>query len=186
MAQSSPLDINILPEQYGPRQVTAPVAAVVIAVAVLLFGLMPAYVFLTMEQERTADAQARLDRARAALDQIQVDQGQLEQVNTQIEQTREQIAHLREELEIVGQQAPDRSEGLRAIANAVALGIHATNITQEGDIFTITGEAEDQALVLNLARVLQSSGWFARARVLSVVNNDPLTANVEFSIEAEQ
>jgi Tfp pilus assembly protein PilN len=186
MAQSRPLDINILPEQYGPRQITTPVAVIVVVVAVLLFGLMPAYAVLTAERARTTDAQARLDRMRAALDQTQVDQGQLEQVDQQIEQTRDQITQLNTELETVGQRAPNRSEGFRAIANAAAIGVHVTTIAQQGDIFVITGKADSQALVLDYARVLQSGGWFASARILSIVNTDPLTLEVEFSLEAEQ
>ncbi|MBU0702755.1 MAG: hypothetical protein KKC18_02685, partial [Chloroflexi bacterium] len=77
MAQSHPLDLNILPEQYRPRRVTLPMAAAIVLAAVLLLGLVPAYTALTAARAGTADVQARLDRARAALDQAQVDGGQL-------------------------------------------------------------------------------------------------------------
>jgi len=186
MTQPSPLDINILPERYRPRQITGSTATVILALSALLFGLMPAYALLASERRETANLEARRNQIQAALDQVQVNQGQLEQVEEQIEQTRQQIDLLNAELESVGQQAPDRSQAIQAIADAMALGVQIENVSQERDVFTIKGEAKSQELVLDYARVLQSSGWFARARVISIVDSDPATSTVEFSIQAEQ
>lgn len=186
MVQAHPLDINILPQQYRPRRITTPVAIAILVTAALLLGLIPAHAALRAAQAQTTKVQARLDRAQMALTQSEVDQGELERLNEQIEQAREQIAQLRTQLATVGEWSPRRSDGISAAARALASPVRIITIAQLGDTFTLTGEADSQAAVLDYARALRSSGKFANVRVLSVVNTDPLTSDVEFSIEMVQ
>lgn len=110
----------------------------------------------------------------------------MEQVNQQIEQTRGEITQLHAELGTVSQRRTPRSAGIAAIAVALVPQVHITAVAQDGDTFVLDGEADSQALLLDYARVLQSSGRFVNVRVLSMVNADPLTPDVEFSIEMEQ
>ncbi|MFQ6100200.1 MAG: PilN domain-containing protein [Anaerolineae bacterium] len=184
--QPRPLDINILPEQYRPWRITARVAVTTVVLAALLLGLIPAYTVLAVTRARTTEAQLRLDQAQVALTRAQVDQGQLEQINQQIEQTRSQITQLNAELDAVSQRRTPRSAGIMAISSALVPQVHITTVTQDGDTFVFHGEADSQELVLNYARALQSSGQFTNVRILSIVNADPLTQDVEFLVEMEQ
>jgi len=185
MTQAQPLDINILPEQYRPRHVTTPVAVAVLVTAVLLLGLIPAYAVLAVTRDRIAEAQLRLDHAQATLGQAQAEQAQLEQVNQQIEQVREQIAQLDAEIGTVSRQDTPRSGGITAIAAALVPSVRVTTISQDGDTFTVTGEVDDQTLVLDFARALQSSGQFTNVRILSITSADTTMPHVEFLIQME-
>lgn len=183
---NQPLDINILPEQYRPRRFEGPTAAIILATAVLLFGLMPAYALLATARVRTAAFEARLDELRTMLGRSAVDQGQLAQMDQQIETLRAQIEQLNADLGAVNFQRVRRADGIRAAALARAGALHITSITQDGNIFVLSGEAEDEVLVLNYARALQSTGQFVNVRVLSIVSAAPSTQSVQFSIKMEQ
>lgn len=182
---NQPLDLNILPEQYRPRRIEGAMVASVLALAVLLFGLMPAYATLAVERARTAALEARLDEMRAMLTRSSVDQGQLIQMDQQIEALRAQIGQLDADLGALNPQRAHRADGIRAAALARAGALQITSIVQDGDVFVLSGEADGEALVLNYARALQSTGQFANVRVLSIVN-DPSVPNVQFSIRMEQ
>ncbi|MEA3397760.1 MAG: PilN domain-containing protein [Chloroflexota bacterium] len=179
MIQARPLDLNILPEQYRPRRITAPMVIAIVVTAALLLGLIPAYVSLTA-------GQARLKRTRAALAQAQVDGGQLEQVNQQLQQTREQIAQLQAELGTVSQRHTLRSSGITAATIILVPQLHIITLTQDGYTFTVNGEAGSKALVLDYARALQSGGQFANVFIFSMTGSDPLAQSVRFSIKLEQ
>ena len=184
MPQSRPLDINILPEQYRPRRITAPMVLAIVAVAVLLLGLVPTYSVLIAMQARTDNAQTRLDQAQASLAQAQVDPEQLE-VDQQIEQMREQIAALQAEFGGLDQRHVHRSAAISGIVTALVPHVHIITIAQNGNDFSLTGNASDYTLVLSYARALQSSGRFATVRVVSIANPDS-SAEIEFSITMEQ
>lgn len=182
---NQPLDINILPEQYRPRRIEGAMAAIVLALAVLLFGLMPAYAVLAVERSRTAALEARLDEMWAILARSAVDQGQLAQMDGQIEALRAQIEQLDADLGAINPQRAHRADGIRAAALAQAGALQITSIVQDGNTYILNGEADDETLVLNYARALQSTGQFANVRVLSIIN-DPSLPNVQFSIRMEQ
>ena len=182
---NQPLNINILPEQYRPRRIEGSMTAIILALAVLLFGLMPAYAVLATARSRTAALEARLDEARAILARFAVDQEQLTQMEEQIEALRTQIEQLDADLGAIGPPRAHRADGIRAAALARAGALHITSITQDGDVFILSGEADDEALVLNYARALQSTGQFANVRILSIVN-DSSVLSVQFSIRMEQ
>jgi Tfp pilus assembly protein PilN len=186
MALSRPLDINILPEQYRPRQITAPAGIAILVLAMLLLGLIPAYAALGTEQARTAATQARLDQAQVALGQTEAERAKLGQLEQSIAETRAQIAQLSTELGAVSRPHVHRSDSLATIARCLIPQVQPTAISQDGNVLLISGTASDQAIVLEYARALQSSGQFANVRVLSIVNADPQTSDVEFSIKAEQ
>jgi Tfp pilus assembly protein PilN len=187
MMQSRPPDINILPERYRPGlRVSAAAGILIVVGAALLFGLVPLYVALGMAQSQTAALQARLDQAYAAMGQSQEDQQRLEQVSQEIEQTRAQIEQLHAELGTVSLGRVRRSDGIAAIAAALVPQVYLGTVTQAGNVLTFRGEADGETLVLDYARALQSSGQFANVRVLSIVNPDPASQRVEFSIEMEQ
>ena len=80
MAQSRPLDINILPQRYRPAQVQSSVSIGILVGAALLFGLMPAYAFFSRERRDTAVLEARLEQVQADLAQSQAGAGELESV----------------------------------------------------------------------------------------------------------
>lgn len=186
MTPSRPIDIDILPARYKPQQVSGPVAAAVLVAAVLLFGLAPAYAALRAQRAQTAVLQAQLDDLKAALDQREVNQDQLAEIDTDIAEARARIEQLERELAQVGQGQVPRSQAVGAFVQAQAQTVHITALAQEGGVFTVEGEAVDQAAVVAYARALESSGRFNRVLVLSIVNADPQTPDVTFSIQAEQ
>jgi Tfp pilus assembly protein PilN len=190
--KSVPLDLNILPERYQPRRVGVFVVAAVIVASILLLGLALVYNAGSQARARTADLEARLDQLRATLSQTQLDQAQLterlNQVGEQIEQTSAQTALLRAEFSTLSQQRVPRSAGIVAAVAALVPRVYILTIAQEGNIFTLTGQAGSQGLVLDYARALQAGGQFGNVRILSMVNADPLglAPDVEFSIQVEQ
>ncbi len=179
MIQAHPLDLNILPEQYRPRRITAPMVIAIVVATALLLGLIPAYISLTT-------AQARLERTRAELAQVQVEGGQLEQVNQQLQQTREQIAQLRAELGTVSQRHTLRSSGIMAATIILVPQLRIITLTQDGPTFTVNGEAGSKALVLDYARALRSGGQFANVFISLMTCSAPPAQSVQFSIKLEQ
>ncbi|MDY7075610.1 MAG: PilN domain-containing protein [Chloroflexota bacterium] len=188
MLQSRPLDLNILPERHRPRRVTVATVVGMVVVVALLLGLLPAYGLLTAQQARTAKAQARLAQAEATLVQNQIEQEELGNVEQQIEDVRVLLSRLQAESGALGQERIYRSDGIAATVSSLIPRIEVTTIVQEDNVFTITGEAGSQALVLDYARALQTSGQFANVFILSMVNVDPLgiAPDVEFSIAVQQ
>jgi Tfp pilus assembly protein PilN len=194
MAQSQPIDINILPDRYRPAQVQSSVSIAILAGAAVLFGLMPAYAFLVREWNETAAVEARLDQVKQALAQSSAGAGTLESITQQIDQIREQIAQLEAQLETVGEGSPSRSEAIAAIAGSLAGEVEITSIQQqESNTFVVSGRAGDETLVLDYAEALQirtldpeTDRKFANVRILSIVDEDPLTSVVVFSIAVEQ
>jgi uncharacterized protein involved in exopolysaccharide biosynthesis len=194
MTQPQPIDLNILPDRYRPAQLQSSVSIAILAGAALLFGLMPAYAFLVRERNETAAVEARLDQVKAALAQSSAGAGTLESINQQINQIHEQIAQLEAQLETVGEGSPSRSEAIAAIAGSLAGEVEITSIQQqESNTFVVTGRAGDQTLVLDYAEALQirtldpeTDRKFANVRILSIVDEDPLTSIVVFSIAVEQ
>jgi Tfp pilus assembly protein PilN len=194
MAQPQPIDLNILPDRYRPAQLQSSVSIAILAGAALLFGLMPAYAFVVRERNETAAVEARLDQVKAALAQSSAGAGTLESITQQIDQIRERIAQLEAQLETVGEGSPSRSEAIAAIAGSLAGEVEITSIQQqESNTFVVTGRAGDQTLVLDYAEALQirtldpeTDRKFANVRILSIVDEDPLTSVVVFSIAVEQ
>jgi Tfp pilus assembly protein PilN len=196
MAQSGPLDINILPQRYRPAQVQSSISIAILVGAALLFGLMPAYALLTRERNETAALEMRLDQVKAALAESQEGAGALESVIQQIDQTRDQLAQLRAQLATVGEGRAPRSEAVAAIAGSLAGDMEIASISQDGDIFVITGRASNENLVLDYVNALEtrilnaeSGRKFASVRVISIVDDkseDSSISDILFSIEAEQ
>jgi Tfp pilus assembly protein PilN len=188
MLQSRPLDLDILPEQHRPRRIAAAVAVGLVLAVALLLGLIPVYGVLTTQQARTANAEARLAQVKANLAQNQVDQEEIENVGNQIEEVRALIIRLQAEAGTLGQERTYRSDGIAAAVSSLVPRINVTAITQEENVFTVSGEAGSQALVLDYARALQVSGEFVNVFILSMINVDPLgmAPDVQFSITMEQ
>ena len=194
MAQPQPIDINILPDRYRPAQVQSSVSITILVGAALLFGLMPVYALFVRERNETAAVEARLDQVKAALAQSSEGAGTLESITQQIDQIREQIAQLEAQLKTVGEGSPSRSEAIAAIAGSLAGEVEITSIQQqESNTFIVTGRAGDDTLVLDYAKALQirtldpeTDRKFANVRILSIVDEDPLTSIVIFSIAVEQ
>jgi hypothetical protein len=112
----------------------------------------------------------------------------IENVGNQIEEVRALIIRLQAEAGTLGQERTYRSDGIAAAVSSLVPRINVTTIAQEGNVFTVSGEAGSQALVLDYARALQVSGEFANVFILSMINVDPLgiAPDVQFSITMEQ
>lgn len=186
ISQSRPLDIDILPERYRPRRVSAQTLMVIMAIAALLLGLIPAYAFLVAERDRTADLQARLAQAKEALAEAQANPGQLEEVNRQIEQTRAQVTSIQEALGMLSQRQAPRSACVSAPVVALASGVRIISVTQDGDNCTVTGEADSQNLALNYARAIRSTGQFATVLIVWLNEAESSPPVIEFAIRMEQ
>lgn len=184
--QPRPIDINVLPEKYRQGQVKTRVAVAVVVAAAMLFGLLPTLVVLGGARNQTERLETRLGRAEVQLDQAQVSRGQLEQLNGQIDQAREQLDQIRTGLGALNRSRPLRSDAIKAVIRSLAESVHIATITQQQDTFLLTADATSQADMLGYARALQSSGQFGNVRIVSVINTDPLTSEVRFSIEMEQ
>lgn len=188
MAQTHPIDLDLLPVPYRPRRLTLLAGLLILLGAALLMGLFPAVSALRAEHARALNAQVRLAQAETALAQVQVDRAALDQVERQIVQARDQIAQLQAEAQTVSQWQTGRAAGVASAILAALPGVRLTGITQEGAAFTISGEAGSQALVLDYARALQATGAFHNVRILSMVNSDPLgiAPEVRFAVLTER
>jgi Tfp pilus assembly protein PilN len=198
MAQAHPLDINILPQRYRPAHLQSSVSIGILVGAALLFGLMPVYTFLARARNDTAVLEARLEQVQTDLALSQAGAGELEGVIQQIDEAREQLAQLETQLATVGEGRPPRSEGIAAIAGSLAGDVELTSISQDGDVFVISGKAGNETQVLNYVnaletRVLNSASGrkFSSVHVLSIADDigedeETPVLGVVFSIEAEQ
>ncbi|HID90115.1 MAG TPA: hypothetical protein EYH27_04135 [Anaerolineales bacterium] len=188
MAQARSIDLDILPERYRPRRLTAVMALFIILAMALVMGLAPAISALRVERARTLSVQARLAQVETALAQVQVNKSSLEEMEQQIAQVQAEIDQLQAEYQALSRWQADRSSGITSAVFSLLPGVRLTGITQEDRFLTIRGEAGSQALVLDYARALQASGEFRNVRILSMVDTDPLgmAPDVRFSILAEQ
>jgi Tfp pilus assembly protein PilN len=154
----------------------------------MLLGLIPAYMSLSTQQAYTDAAEDSLVQAQAGLAQMEIDQSELQSLEQRILEARTLISRLLAESGSLGQGRAPRSEGIEAIIAAQIPRVSITTISQEEHIFSLTGQAGSQALVLDYARALQGSGQFANVRIISMVNADPLgvAPEVTFSITMEQ
>lgn len=189
--QSRPLDLNILPAQYQPRRITPYMVAVVVTIVLALLGLVPSFNVLTATQAQTTELEARLSQARMTLAQTQAErahvEGQIAQIDQQITQSQAEIGRLQAELNALSQRRTSRSTSIAAAITSLVPRIRITAILQEGNTLILTGRAGSQGLVLDYARALQANATFGNARILSMVNTDPLglVPDLEFTIEVE-
>ncbi len=179
------VDINILPAHYRPRTITfAQVLSGLVLVA-LLAGLLPVYMTWQGTRAQTAARQAELARIKTALAQARVEQDRLEALQKQIDQTRAETERIQAEFSRLNAQQSPRATGIAAIIAALIPRVNIAQITQDHRTFLVTGQAGSQALVLDYARALQAGAAFARVRIVSMVNADPLgiAPDVRFQIE---
>jgi len=187
MLRASSVDINILPQHYRPRVISPAQVLIVLVLAAMLIGLVPAYLTLSWTRAQTVARQAELTRLKALLAQPQ-DQARLAELKKQIEQTNAKVERLLGESALLSVRQPLRAPGIAATIAALVPRIHLLSIAQDGRTFLVSGQAGSQALVLDYARALQSSGYFTRVRIVSIVNADPLgiAPDVQFTIEMVQ
>lgn len=192
MVRAQPLDLNILPPRYRPRRVRLAAVVGVLAVALVLLGLLPAYNALTEARSRSDYLETRLAQGKAALSEVQARQVQAQAqtaaLEAQIEQVRAESGRIRAELSTLGQQRTARADGLATAIAVLVPRVRLVRVQQAGATYTVEGEAGSQALVLDYARLLQASGQYANVRIVSLVNVDPLgiAPDVRFSIALER
>jgi len=186
MSEPRPLDINILPEIYQPSRLPRWVVIGLVTGGLLLLGLVPTYATLRVIQTRTAVLEIRRAETELALDRGQINREDLAAIEEEIAETREKLESIRDKLEDVDQDGPSRSEGLGIIINTVAAGIELTTIYQEEDLFTIEGTAANPDVVPSYVDALWSTRIFTSVHAVSIVNPEPETAEVAFTIEAAQ
>lgn len=185
-AELRPLDINILPEEHRPRGLSTQMIVLIAAAALLVLGLIAAYVILSGAQHRTDDLRTRLSQAKEALADADASPAQLEEVEKQIEQTRAQKAHVQEMLGTLGQRRTLRSACVSDPVVALASGVRVVGITQDGDACIVTGEARSKRLALDYARAIRSRGQFANVFIVSLNEPDPESSIIEMTIRLER
>lgn len=187
MVQARPLDLDLLPPQYRPRQLTAMTGLAILIAAALILGLVPSYSALRAEQARTLRVQARLAQAETALAQAQVDRAALDEVEQRIADVQGEIAQLQAEAEAVRQWRTGHSRDFASVVFSLLPGVRLVSVAQQGEGLIIDGEAGSQALALDYARALQATGRFGNVRIVSMVNQDPsgIAPDVSFTILAE-
>lgn len=175
---AQPIDLNILPEQYRPRQFSLGRLLLLAAATAVVAGL--GLVFLAWQNARadTASLQTQLDAARLTLDEAQAAQVELnsdvERVGQEIEMIEEELIRLRSELAGLGQQQlPETAVGIRAIVETEVPRVRLTSVTQLHQSFRVNGSAGSQALVLDYARAFEATGEFGNVRILGMENDDP-------------
>lgn len=179
------VDINILPAHYRPRVISFKQILTGLALVALVGGLLPVYWAWTQASAQTAARQVELARLKAALTQARLDREQLETIQKQIDQTRAEIERLQAESRQFGIDQSPRAAGVAIAVASLVPRVNIAAITQNASTYTITGQAGSQALVLDYARALQASAGFARVRIVSMVDTDPLgiAPDVRFEIE---
>lgn len=179
------VDINILPAHYRPRVISLKQTLLGLALLALLGGLGPVYWAWTQASAQTAARQVELAHLKAALAQARLDQEQLETIQQQIDQTHAERERLQAESRQIGMNQSPRAAGLAIAVASLVPRVNIAAITQNAATYTVTGQAGSQALVLDYARALQASAGFARVRIISMIDTDPLgiAPDVKFEIE---
>jgi Tfp pilus assembly protein PilN len=187
MLQTNRIDLNILPPQYRPRGISLAQVLIPAALLILLLGLAPAFLALSVAQAQTTSRRAQLAGLKAALAQPQ-DLTKLDALQKQLDQAHAEIERLHIESQTVNVRQPLRAPGIEAAIASLNPRVELLIITQNGRLYSVTGQAGSQALVLDYARSLQASTYFTVVRIVSMLNADPLgvAPDVRFVIEMTQ
>lgn len=185
MAQSRPLDINILPEKHRSRGLARWMVIAIVVIALLALGLIPAYVFLSRMRHRTTGLEIRLAQLQDVSEQAQAEPARLDEIERQIEQTRAQIERIRGAFGVLDRRQKTKSICVSAPVTASAQGVRITSIVQKDDTCTVTGQAESEKLALSYARAVRSTGRFAAVFVASLDDADSDDPGVKFKITAQ-
>jgi Tfp pilus assembly protein PilN len=116
------------------------------------------------------------------------DQSRLDALQKQIDQARAEIERLGLESQRLNVGHTLRAPGIAAAIASLNPRVTITTITQNGRMYSVTGQAGSQALVLDYARALQANTFFTVVRIISVVNTDLMgvAPDVQFVIEMTQ
>ena len=187
MLQTNRVDLNILPPQYRPRGISPAQVLIPVVLLILILGLAPAYLALSAARAQTTTRQAQLAGLKVALAQPQ-DQTRLDTLQKQLDQAHAEIERLHIETQKVNVTQPLRAPGIEAAIASLNPRVELLIITQNGRLYSVTGQAGSQALVLDYARSLQASAYFTVVRIVSMLNADPLgvAPDVRFVIEMTQ
>jgi Tfp pilus assembly protein PilN len=184
---SNAVDINLLPSQYRPRSISPVQVLIAMVLILLLIGLALVYLEQSVARAQTAQRQAELASLKAELTQPQ-DQSTLDALQKQIDQAHAEIERLGLESQRLNVGHTLRAPGIAAAIASLNPRVTITTITQNGRLYSVTGQAGSQALVLDYARALQTNTFFTVVRIISVVNADLIgvAPDVQFVIEMTQ
>lgn len=155
--------INLLPWRLEERErknkefLVMAAAAAGLAILATLIVLS----FLNRELSNQQEANQLITDTNAQLD------GALKEIETLEEQRNEMISRMKVIQDLQGR----RSVPVRVwddIARAIPQAMYLTSIKREGDIITLVGHADNNTVVSELVRNLDSSPWLADSRIPNI------------------
>lgn len=155
--------INLLPWRLEERErknkefLVMAAAAAGLAILATLIVLS----FLNRELSNQQEANQLITDTNAQLD------GALKEIETLEEQRNEMISRMKVIQDLQGR----RSVPVRVwddIARAIPQAMYLTGIKREGDIITLVGHADNNTVVSELVRNLDSSPWLADSRIPNI------------------
>ncbi|MEA3309022.1 MAG: PilN domain-containing protein [Chloroflexota bacterium] len=165
-SRSNPPDLNLLPQQYRPRQVTAPQVLGMLLIIGLCIGLIPVTLTSWQSRQRSQEQQVALDQSLAQLQAQDGAPDEMQALNQQIDDLQTRLQLLQAETGFVqGWQTAHAPAIIAAVAASPASEIILTEINQQEMELTLTGKTESQAQVLEYARALQVTAKFTNVRI---------------------
>ncbi|GAA0316556.1 PilN domain-containing protein [Psychrobacter aestuarii] len=154
--------INLLPWRQAERErrnkeFAALIAAVTLSALLAAFGI---WSYFNNELQEQNDANALIEQENARLDVA------LKEIDS-LQQRRDDIVSRMQVIQDLQGRRPVPVHLWDDIAKAIPPAMYMTNLKREGDLITLTGQADNPNVVSSLIRNLDSSEWMGN----SAVNN---------------
>lgn len=158
--------INLLPWRQEER-IRRNKEFIVVVAAVTLLALLTAFAtwsYFDNELEQQRDANALIEQENKLLDTA------LAEIDT-LEQRREDIISRMQVIQDLQGRRPVPVRLWDDIAKAIPPALYLNNLKREGDLITLTGQADNPNVVSELIRNLDSSSWMGNSAVRNIQQN---------------
>ena len=180
------VDLNILPEELRPRRYPPLYMLGILALLAASLALIPLYQAQRAAGDETARLQAELDLMSHNLTLVQVDLGKVKGLQRQLEGVEAATASLNEQRQgVLGDEQELSKDLSTAVLNLPEGLLSLTSVTETDGQMTLTGQMVSQEDAFEYARMLESSGRFSEARIVSLAteSGEAWDSPVTFTIE---
>ncbi len=179
------VDLNVLPEVLRARRYPILFVLVILVLLAASLALIPLYQAQQSTRDETSRLQEELELVSLDLALVQVDLGEIRGLQRQLEAVEADLASLNEERQEALGDGQELPVDLAAVVLDSPPGVSLASVTGGDEGMTLSGQALTSGDAFEYARMLESSGRFSEAPIVSLAteSGEAWDSPVTFTIE---
>jgi len=182
------LDLNILPERYRPRRLSARQALLALVVGVAVILPLPLYRVVERNAIHTLHLEIALKHAQAEAKQPLQHMKEAQELQKALAQVQEKAQALDKGHQNLIARRRIWSDSLGAIIQVVPSRASLSSIKQEGGLLSIKGRVGSPTIAVDYALALEEAGIFSEVRIIQLALSESRERPTEalFTITVEK